>query len=214
MKRLFDLAISTAVLVLTAPVCAVCAALVKLSSRGPVLYRAPRAGRRGEYFNMYKFRTMRTGLDTADRMVTDDSDDRITAVGSMLRKTKLDELPQMFNVIRGEMSIVGPRPEDWGIVSRYYTDEQRRTLDVRPGIASYAELRWYPDLTYHDPPAEGVSTQSWYIERHMPVQLAESVRYIEEQSTWLDLKILIRIAWNVIYYSFASPPKRPLGEGR
>ena len=94
--------------------------------------------------------------------ITADSDQRIHWAGRY-SQFKIDELPQLWNVLRGEMSIVGPRPEDWEIVQQFYTDEQRQTLAVRPGIFSTAEVRWYPDLTYHDPPPPGVSIEEHYL---------------------------------------------------
>ena len=209
-KRIFDVVVSSILLLATAPVSLAAAAAVKLSSPGPVIYRAPRAGLHGHLFEMFKFRTMRIGLDDPNRRVTEVGDPRITAVGQILRRSKVDEIPQLANVLLGQMSIVGPRPEDIDIVRNHYTDEQRRTLEVRPGIASLAELQWYPDMTYHDPPPEGVSTQQWYVERHMPVELEESLRYIENQSLWMDLGIVARLAFMTVWYTFAKPPLRPL----
>lgn len=210
LKRAFDVTVASVLLAATAPLSIVGAVAVKLTSPGPVLYRAPRAGRNGKPFDMYKFRTMRTGLDSADRMVTEENDPRVTAVGGLLRRSKLDEIPQLLNVLRGEMSIVGPRPEDVGIVAAHYTARHRRTLDVRPGIASYAELRWYPDLTHHDPPPDGVPMQEWYVDRHMPIELEDSLLYLDEQSLLGDLRILSRLAVMVVRYSVASPPRLPV----
>ena len=212
-KRSFDMVISIIALLLTLPLLVICAVAVKLASPGPILYRAKRAGLDGKLFYMVKFRTMRVGEDRVDRRVTAENDDRITPVGAILRKCKLDELPQFWNVLHGEMSIVGPRPEDWDIVQNHYTLEQRRTLEVRPGIASYAEVIWYPDLTYHDPPPDGVPIQAWYIERHMPAQLNESLRYVEEQNLWLDLKIITQTALNILIRSWLPPKRRPLEPG-
>jgi lipopolysaccharide/colanic/teichoic acid biosynthesis glycosyltransferase len=208
-KRVFDLFVASALLIATAPLAAVAAALVKATSRGPVLYRASRAGRDGQEFAMLKFRTMRTGLDAVDRRVTAPDDDRVTPVGALLRRTKLDELPQLINVLRGDMSVVGPRPEDIEIVRRHYTDRQRRTLEVRPGIASSAELRWYPDLTHHDPPPPGMPMQEWYISRHLPAELEESLTYLERRNLLLDLSIVARLAWNTVRYAFGEPPRQP-----
>lgn len=209
-KRLFDIVVASALLLITAPISAVAALAVKLTSPGPVFYRAPRAGVNGEEFDMFKFRTMGVGLDSVDQRVTAANDVRITPVGKLLRRSKLDEIPQFINVIKGQMSVVGPRPEDIDIVRNHYTDRQRRTLDVRPGIASLAELRWYPDLTYHDPPPSDEQTQEWYIERHMPAELEESLHYVEQQSLWLDLTIVARLAWMTLRYTFSDPPRQPL----
>ena len=173
-------------------------------------YRAKRAGLGGKPFYMLKLRTMRIGMDSPDRRVTAAQDERITPAGIWLRKFKIDELPQFWNVLRGEMSIVGPRPEDWEIVEQHFTPEQRRLFEVRPGIAALADVRWYPDLTYHDPPPEGIPIQEWYLKRHLPVQVAEGLRYIEQQSFLLDIKILALTVYCVIFYSLIPPKKQPL----
>jgi len=209
-KRAFDIVVASILLLFTSSLILLSAIAIKLTSPGPIFYLAERAGLRGERFLMYKLRTMHVGRDSVDQRVTEENDARITKVGAILRKCKLDELPQLWNVLIGEMSIVGPRPEDWEIVQTCYTPEQMRTLDVRPGIASYAEVRWYPDLTYHDPPPSNIPMQEWYIQRHMPLELQESLRYVEEQSIWLDLKIIFQIARNVVLYSIIPPKKQPL----
>lgn len=210
MKRLFDIVVATAVLAITWPLILVGAIAVKLSSPGPAFYRAPRAGQGGKLFHMYKLRTMRVGQDAVDRRVTSEHDDRITPVGHWLRKTKIDELPQFWNVLRGDMSVIGPRPEDWDIVQHHYTPAQMRVLDVRPGIAAPADLRWYPDLTYHDPPPAGVPMQEYYIKHHLPLQVAESLRYVENQSLLLDMYVLLKTAYCVLVYSWLPPKKKPV----
>lgn len=209
-KRIFDIVTASLALFFTMPLIAIGMLAVKLTSPGPAFYLAKRAGKGGTSFDMVKLRTMRTGLDSVNRRVTAENDDRITPVGALLRKCKLDELPQFWNVLRGDMSIVGPRPEDWNIVQTSYTSEQMRTLDVRPGIASLAEVRWYPDLTYHDPPPTNTPIQEWYLERHMPAQLAESLRYVDEQSFWLDLQIIAKTVYCIIFHSWVPPKKQPL----
>ncbi len=209
-KRLFDIVFATCALVATWPLILLGALAVKATSPGPAFYRAKRAGLEGKPFYMLKLRTMRVDADTPDRKITAAQDDRITPVGRWLRKLKIDELPQFWNVLRGDMTIVGPRPEDWDIVQQHYTPEQWRTLDVRPGITSPAAVRWYPDLTYHDPPPPGVAVQDWYLRRHMPAQLAEALRYVERQSLWLDLKVIGQTIFCVLLNSWSPPPKQPL----
>jgi len=206
-KRAFDVVAAGGVLLLASPFLLLAAALVKLSSPGPVFYRAPRAGRHGVRFHMLKFRTMRVGGDAIDRRVTEAVDPRITRVGAWLRKSKLDELPQLWNVLRGEMSIVGPRPEDWDIVQNHFTAAHHRMLETRPGIACSAETRWYPDLTWHDPPPPGVPIQQHYVARHMPAQVAEGIRYADRQSFALDVQILLQTAYCVLVRSWW--PQRP-----
>ena len=209
-KRLFDIVVTSCALLTTWPLIFVGAIAVKMTSQGPAFYRAKRAGLEGKPFYMLKLRTMHVGTDTPDRRVASASDDRITSIGSFLRKFKIDELPQFWNVLRGDMSIVGPRPEDWDIVEQYYTGEQLRTLEVRPGIAALADVRWYPDLTYHDPPPAGVSAQDWYLARHMPAQVAENLRYVERHTVLLDLKILAQMLLCVLIYSWIPPKRKPL----
>ena len=206
MKRSFDVVVAGIVLVVTSPLLVLSAALVELTSRGPVLYRAPRAGVDGQRFDMFKFRTMTQNRDSSDRRVTEPDDDRITMAGKLLRGSRLDELPQLINVLRGQMSIVGPRPEDIDIVANHYTDWHRRSLTVRPGIACLSEIRWYPDLTHHDPPPPEVPMQDWYVERHLDAQVSESLRYIDEWSPALDLRILARLAAFTTRYAFSEPP--------
>jgi len=209
-KRLFDIFVATLLLLLVWPLILIGAFAVKLTSPGPAFYRAKRAGKGNSPFDMFKLRTMYAGSDPSDRRITEPEDSRITPVGAFLRKFKIDELPQFWNVLRGEMSIVGPRPEDWDIVQKHYTDEQRRTLEVRPGITSLAEIIWYPDLTYHDPPPDGVPLQEWYLRRHLQARLAEELRYLEEQSMLFDFKMIGKTIYCVLVHSWQPPMKRPL----
>jgi lipopolysaccharide/colanic/teichoic acid biosynthesis glycosyltransferase len=212
-KRPFDMVVAACVLIVTSPLILLGAIAVKLGSPGPVFYRAQRAGKGGRPFEMLKLRTMRVGLDASDRRVTEVNDARVTPVGQLLRKTKIDELPQLWNVLRGDMSIVGPRPEDWEIVQRYFTPEQRRVLEVRPGIASPVDVEWYPDLTYHDPLPPDVPMQEHYVRRHMPLQVDSALRYISKPSLLLDLKVIGQLIYCVVVYSWRSPRKRPLPRG-
>ena len=210
LKRLFDIVFAVGILLVTWPIILMGALAVKFTTPGPTFYRAKRAGMGGKPFAMFKLRTMRVGADSRDRRITEAEDARITPVGKWLRKFKIDELPQFWNVLRGEMSIVGPRPEDWEIVQTYYTPEHRRTLEVRPGIAALAAVHWYPDLTYHDPPPAGVAMQDWYVRRHLPIQLSEGLFYVEQQSFWLDLNVIAQTVFCVLVRSWLLPPRRPL----
>ncbi len=208
LKRLFDMGFAVCVLLIVWPLILIGAVAVKLTSRGPAFYKAKRAGRGGKLFYMYKLRTMRIGADAPDRKITEEQDDRIMPVGRWLRRFEIDELPQFWNVLRGEMSIVGPRPEDWDIVERYYTLEQRRTLEVRPGVVSPFDVHWYPDITYHDPPPAGVSLQDWYLTRHRLIQLAEAQQYIEHANLLLDGKVIVQTIYCVLIRSWLLPPKK------
>jgi lipopolysaccharide/colanic/teichoic acid biosynthesis glycosyltransferase len=211
-KRCFDIIIASLALLLTWPVILIGAALAKLTSPGPALYRARRAGLGGRPFDVLKLRTMYVATDSLDRRVTDAEDERVTPIGRLLRRCKVDELPQFWNVLRGEMSVVGPRPEDFDIVERYYTSQQRKTLEVRPGLASPADVRWYPDLTYHDPPPPGVRIQEHYLQRHLPAQLEEALRYVERQSLWLDLRVVGQTMFCVLFRSWLPPKRKPLSD--
>jgi lipopolysaccharide/colanic/teichoic acid biosynthesis glycosyltransferase len=153
---------------------------------------------------------MYVGTDSVDRRITDTNDNRFTPVGKILRILKIDELPQFWNVIRGDMSIVGPRPEDWEIVQKYYTPKYMLTLNVRPGITSLAAISWYPDFTYHDPPPAGVAVQDWYLDRHLPLQISEAFHYMEKQSLLFDLKMIWQTFYCVIKYSWLPPQKKPI----
>lgn len=140
-KRLFDVVTATGALIVLSPLLLGAALAVRCSSKGPALHRAKRVGRNGELFELLKFRSMRVGSAASGPGVTARGDSRITAVGRVLRSTKLDELPQLVNVLRGQMSIVGPRPEDPRYVA-WYTEEQRAILGWRPGITSPASLSY------------------------------------------------------------------------
>jgi lipopolysaccharide/colanic/teichoic acid biosynthesis glycosyltransferase len=209
-KRTLDMVIASFALVITGPLIVLAALLVKLTSPGPAFYRAKRAGLAGQPFDMFKLRTMYLGSASPDRKITADEDERVTPLGWWLRKFKIDELPQLWNVLRSEMAIVGPRPEDWDIVEQYYTAEQLRALDVRPGIASPVDVTWYPDLTYHDPAPSGVSIQEHYLRRHLPAQVAEAIRYVERQSLWLDGAVILQMIFCVLVRSWLLPAPRPL----
>ena len=207
-KRLFDIFFSGIVLFFTAPLILIGMFAVKLTSPGPAFYQAKRAGYHGEPFAMFKLRTMMINTDAVDQRVTAENDSRITSVGKLLRATKLDELPQLLNVLRGDMSIVGPRPEDWDIVNMHYTQEQRRALNVRPGMVSPADVYWYPDQTYHDPPPSHVPMQEYYLERHLPVKLAQEIEYIEERTLISDMRVIWETLYCVVVYSLRAPKKR------
>src|SRR5438552_2122313 len=141
LKHTFDVAVALIALVLLAPVFMLLGLLVKLGSQGPILYRATRVGWHARPFVLYKFRTMVDGADQLGAGITAQGDMRVTPIGRWLRRTKLDELPQLLNVLKGDMSLVGPRPEDPRYVA-LYTPEQRRVLSVRPGMTSLASIRY------------------------------------------------------------------------
>ena len=173
MNRAADVAIAGTVLVLTSPVLAAAALAVKLTSRGPVLYRQTRVGKDGADFQLLKLRTMVVDAETQGAgLAVDKGDPRITAVGRILRRLSLDELPQLWNVVRGDMSVVGPRPTLRYQVEQYTTRQARR-LEVKPGITGWAQVHGRATLPWE----ERIELDLWYVEHRSP---------------WLDLKILAR----------------------
>jgi len=178
-------------LILLSPVLAGAALAVKLSSPGPVLHRAVRVGRAGNPFTVLKFRTMVLEA-VAGPGITSAEDPRVTPVGHVLRRWKLDELPQLVNVLRGEMSLVGPRPEDPRYVARY-TPEQRRVLRVRPGLTSPASLRFSREESM----LTGEDWETAYLQKILPAKLSEDLEYLEHRSARSDLTILVRSVWKV-----------------
>ncbi|HEV8229085.1 MAG TPA: sugar transferase [Candidatus Limnocylindria bacterium] len=187
MKRALDVAVSAVLLAVLSPLLAVLAALVRFSSSGPALHRARRVGRGGAEFTMYKLRTMRRDAATTGPGITARGDARVTSLGRALRRTHLDELPQLWNVLRGDMSLVGPRPEDPRFVARY-TPEQRAVLSVRPGITGPAQLAYRDEARLL--PAD--ATEDAYARDVLPAKLAIDLAYVRRPSLWRDLAVLAR----------------------
>jgi lipopolysaccharide/colanic/teichoic acid biosynthesis glycosyltransferase len=186
-KRLFDIGISLLGLVLLAPLLGILALWIKLDSPGPVFFRGARVGRGGRLFRIYKFRTMIADAAQRGPGITAAQDPRVTQAGRFLRRFKLDELPQLLNVLKGEMSLVGPRPEDPRYVA-LYTAEQRRVLDVRPGITGIASLHF----RHEEALLSGDDWQRRYIEEIMPQKLALELAYLEHPSLAQDVAILLK----------------------
>ena len=193
-KRALDLLISILGLLVLCPLLLFLAIWVKLDSRGPVLYRGKRVGLDGRPFFMYKFRTMVQGAERRGPAVTYRGDPRITKAGSFLRRTKLDEFPQLLNVLKGEMSLVGPRPEDPSYVE-LYTPQQRRVLSVKPGITGPTQLEYRDEASM----LEGGSVDEEYVTRIMPKKLKLDLEYARTRSLLLDLKILWRTATTMLF---------------
>lgn len=196
-KRLFDLLFASLGLSVTSPLLLFAVLAVKLSSRGPVFYRAPRVGLKGRTFVMYKIRTMRFDQsDLSDRIkITSRTDKRVFAVGQVIRKLKLDELPQLFNVVTGDMSLVGPRPEDPDIVRRYYSGWELETLNVRPGIASPGSLFNY---THGHLYIDDSDPETSYVEIFLPRKLALDMVYIKNARVIYDFKIIWRTVITIL----------------
>jgi lipopolysaccharide/colanic/teichoic acid biosynthesis glycosyltransferase len=185
MKRLFDVTASLLALVVLSPLFAVIALAVKLTSAGPVLYRGARIGRGGVPFHILKFRTMRA--NASGPAITRGEDPRVTPVGRILRRWKLDELPQLVNVLRGEMSIVGPRPESPEYVA-LYTDEARRVLTVRPGLTSPASLRYRNEESL----LAGDDWHDRYVNEIMRDKLRDDLTYLDTRTFLGDLRLIAR----------------------
>ncbi len=185
LKRAFDAVAAAAGVVILSPLFVLIAGLVKLSSPGPVFYRAERVGQHGQLFRLYKFRSMAVGADRAGPGITRAGDARVTPLGRWLRKLKLDELPQLFNVLRGDMSLVGPRPEDPRYVARY-TPDQRRVLAVRPGITSPASVYYRREETL----LTGADWEEKYVQGVMPDKLRIELDYLARRSFVSDLGII------------------------
>ena len=169
-KRLFDVALSALALVACVPILLIAALGIRLSSRGPVLYRATPTGRRGRLFTMYKLRTMDTRQPSVEgSVITAARDPRVFPFGALLRRVKIDELPQLFNVLRGDMAVVGPRPEDPKVIAQHYTLEQWETLDVAPGLTSPGALY---TTTHAETWLSGRDAERDYVEHVLPVKLA------------------------------------------
>lgn len=193
-KRALDLAVSVPALIALAPVLCTLAALVKAGSPGPVFYAQERVGRRGRPFRLWKFRTMVTDADKSGPAVTSSGDARITPLGRTLRKWKLDELPQLWNVVRGDMSLVGPRPE----VRKYtdiFRDDYSEILEISPGITDYAalEFRNEEEVLARYPDAEEA-----YTSVVLPEKIALYRRYLREMGFMSDMKIICRTIREVI----------------
>ena len=195
MKRAFDLIFSAVGLVLLAPLLVALAFLVKLGTRGPVFYRGVRVGWREKPFRIFKFRTMVVDAEKLGGASTPGDDPRVTPVGRLLRKYKLDELPQLFNVMKGEMSLVGPRPQvPWAVAQ--YTQDERAVLHVRPGITDYASVRFRDEgeiLRGSQNPDKD------YFEKIHPEKMRLSLEYIRKQSLRLDCQILAMTVAAVIF---------------
>jgi len=186
LKRLFDFVSSLIGLVLLSPVFLIIAIWIRIDSEGPVFYRQPRVGKDGRDFSIFKFRSMRRGADKGRLITVGGRDARVTRAGYYIRKYKFDELPQLINVLTGDMSLVGPRPE----VRKYvnlYNERQMKVLSVKPGITDLASIKYRNEnelLEHADDP------EKMYTEVIMPDKLEYNLRYIHEQSFLYDLRLI------------------------
>ena len=186
MIRLLDIIFSTLGIIILLPLFMIICLIIKADSKGGCFFIQERIGEGGKPFGILKFRTMRCGADADGLLTIGTHDRRITRVGSFLRKTKIDELPQLWNVLKGEMSIVGPRPEVEKYV-RLYTEEQRRVLSVRPGITDYASIEY---VNENEILSQASDPDRAYIEKVMPHKIKLSMRYLEHYCVSEYLKII------------------------
>src|ERR1051325_4774498 len=214
-KRLFDVVCAGIGLLLAAPVLLIAAVGIRLADPGPVLYRARRMGLGGRPFTTYQLRTMLVERGGAGSRVTAANDPRVFRFGRFLRASKIDELPQLLNVLRGEMSFVGPRPEDPDFVLRHYSAGERETLSVRPGLAG-------PGSLFHETHCEwslgGANPEAAYVEKILPLKLALDLVYVRHRSFRYDLAIIGRtlavIAGKLTgRRDFPDPPEMAVAQG-
>ena len=193
-KRTFDLGVAMIALLLLSPLFFLASLLAKSQSKGPVFYKAKRVGKHETLFEMYKFRTMVVNADTLGGSLTTYRDTRITPIGRFLRWTKLDELPNLINVIKGEMSLIGPRPEAPNYV-KYYTEIQKQVLQVKPGMTGPSQLA---NRDEEEKLKGQQDAEHYYITELMPKKLALDLHYVATQSIASDIGWLLKTFWVVI----------------
>jgi lipopolysaccharide/colanic/teichoic acid biosynthesis glycosyltransferase len=208
MKRTIDLILAMLGVILLSPVLTAVALLIRFDSRGPIFYRGVRIGRYGKPFRIFKFRTMVEDAEKLGGASTPEDDPRVTRIGRFLRKYKLDELPQILNVISGEMSLVGPRPQVlWAV--KLYTQEERTILNVRPGITDYASVRFRDEGEILRGSA---NPDKDYLEKIHPEKMRLSLEYVRKQSLWLDCKILLKTVGAVVLRPVRTSSDHKAGE--
>lgn len=193
-KRIFDIVIGTCGIITLSPFWIIAVIMILTSSKGGLFYIQKRVGRDGKLFDMIKFRTMVPNADKIGLGITDANDARITPIGRVLRKYRLDELPQLLNVLKGDMSLVGPRPE----IQRYtdmYNDEQKKVLSVKPGITGVSQLEGiHEEEELSAAQARGEDKEGYYIREVMPRKVAVDLRYVNTKySIWNDISLIIQI---------------------
>jgi lipopolysaccharide/colanic/teichoic acid biosynthesis glycosyltransferase len=195
-KRLFDVLSSAAGLLLLLPLMLAIAVAVELDSPGGIFFRQIRVGRGGRAFNMFKFRSMRRVPDTDGPLITRQGDPRITRVGAFLRRTKLDELPQLMNVLRGDMSLVGPRPEVQKYIDMYPAELRRIVLSVRPGMTDEASIEFRNEEALL---AGASDAEAEYVREILPRKIELYVRYVKTRNFIGDLRILFRTLHSICH---------------
>lgn len=187
-KRIFDIVASLVGLIILSPMLIIVSICIKLDSKGPIFFKQKRVGKNKKIFEIYKFRTMVTDAEKLGKQITVGNDSRITKVGKFIRKCKLDEFPQLINVVKGEMSLVGPRPE----VPRYvelYDEYQKQILLVRPGITDYASIEFRNENEILE---NSINPEEIYIEEIMTRKIELNMKYIRNISLFEDIKMIIK----------------------
>jgi len=187
-RRLFDIGAAMSALIVLSPLMLLVALAIRISSPGPAIFRASRVGLHGRPFAMLKFRTMAVAGDGGSA-ITGSHDPRVFPLGRLLRQSKIDELPQLFNVLRGEMALVGPRPEDPRFVAAWYRPAHQPTLEVRPGLASPGSIY---NFTHGEEQLAGPDIEAAYVERVLPLKLALDIIYVQRACFRYDLTIVVR----------------------
>ncbi len=195
-KRVMDTCLAGLALVVLSPVMGVAVIAIKLTSKGPVLYHAPRIGTHGEIFDTLKFRTMVVDADK-HATITAGHDSRITPIGKLLRATKIDELPQLWNIIRGDMSVVGPRPESVNIVEDHYTDEYRELFDARPGLTCTGNLLYYVFHEHLEPP-DDMNPEEYYVRYLLRPKLLADMHYVRNMSFIYDWTLIFQTVYIIV----------------
>lgn len=188
-KRLFDITFSSLGLIILSPLLIIIALIIKLESKGPVLYKGIRVGRHGKPFKVYKFRSMVANAEDLGGPSTPADDPRLTKIGKFLKKYQLDEIPQLINVVKGEMSLVGPRPEVQMYVDKFSKEERKTILSVQPGMTDYASL-W----NFHEGEVlrGSADPEKTYLEKIRPKKIELQLKYVKERSFCGDIKLILR----------------------
>ena len=190
LKRCFDLLFAVCFLIVFSPIYIISWLVIKIVSPGPAIYKAERVGKGGKLFKCYKFRSMRVDSGKV-RLTTLENDDRIFPFGKFIRKAKIDEMPQVVNILKGEMTVVGPRPEDKENADKVYVGDFVHILDVKPGLTSTASLY---DYTH----GELFEDEESYEKEFMPKKLKLELYYVNHRSFWYDIQLTLRTAWLII----------------
>ena len=199
-KRGFDIFFAVASLVLLSPIMVLATLLIKCDSKGPVLFKQERIGRAFCPFLIYKFRTMRQDLDNKGRLITIGEDPRVTRIGRVLRKTKIDELPQLINVLKGDMSFVGPRPEVRHFVE-LFRREYEEILTVPPGITDLASLKYRDEAVLL---GKAVNPEEEYLTHILPDKIKLAKDYLQHSSLLFDVKLIIKTFFKLFAYRMSS----------